>query len=291
VEVSVSEEAQVSATARRMLVGARLKGLREARGISREAAGFTIRASESKMSRLELGKVSFKERDVADLLVLYGVGDPDERDEIREMARQASRPGWWRAYEDVLPTWFDNYVGLEETAVAIRAYEIQFVPGLLQTPEYARAVIESGLPTPQPHEVDRAIALRMARQRLLERANPPHLWAVIDEAALRRPVGTAATGKAQLAHLLDLTLRTRITLQILPLSASAHAVAGGAFTLLRFGDLDLPDIAYLEQLLNAVYIDRPDQVECYALLLERLAVEALTPDDTTRLLHQLLTEV
>ena len=287
----MSEEAQVSATARRMLVGARLKRLREAKGISREAAGFTIRASGSKMSRLELGKVSFKERDVADLLVLYGVGDPNERDEIREMARQASRPGWWRAYEDVLPTWFDNYVGLEETAVAIRTYEIQFVPGLLQTPAYARAVIESGLPTPQPHEVDRAIALRMARQRLLERANPPHLWAVIDEAALRRPVGTAATGKAQLAHLLDLTVRTRITLQILPLSAGAHAVAGGAFTLLRFGDLDLPDIAYLEQLLNAVYIDRRDQVECYTLLLERLAVEALTPDDTTRLLHQLLADV
>ena len=287
----MSEEAQVSATARRMLVGARLKRLREAKGISREAAGFTIRASGSKMSRLELGKVSFKERDVADLLVLYGVGDPNERDEIREMARQASRPGWWRAYEDVLPTWFDNYVGLEETAVAIRTYEIQFVPGLLQTPAYARAVIESGLPTPQTHEVDRAIALRMARQRLLERANPPHLWAVIDEAALRRPVGTAATGKAQLAHLLDLTVRTRITLQILPLSAGAHAVAGGAFTLLRFGDLDLPDIAYLEQLLNAVYIDRRDQVECYTLLLERLAVEALTPDDTTRLLRQLLADV
>ena len=287
----MSEEAQVSATARRMLVGARLKRLREAKGISREAAGFTIRASESKMSRLELGKVSFKERDVADLLVLYGVGDPDERDEIREMARLASQPGWWRAYEDVLPDWFDNYVGLEETAVAIRTYEIQFVPGLLQTPEYARAVIESGLPTPQPHEVERAIALRMARQRLLERASPPHLWAVIDEAALRRPVGTAATGKAQLAHLLDLTVRTRITLQILPLSAGAHAVAGGAFTLLRFGDLDLPDIAYLEQLLNAVYIDRRDQVECYTLLLERLAVEALTPDDTTRLLRQLLADV
>jgi len=286
----VSEEAQVSATARRMLVGARLKRLREAKGISREAAGFTIRASESKMSRLELGKVSFKERDVADLLVLYGVGDPDERDEIREMARLASQPGWWRAYEDVLPDWFDNYVGLEETAVAIRTYEIQFVPGLLQTPEYAHAVIESGLPTPQPHEVERAIALRMARQRLLERASPPHLWAVIDEAALRRPVGTAATVKAQLAHLLDLTVRPRITLQILPLSG-AHAVAGGAFTLLRFGDLDLPDIAYLEQLLNAVYIDRRDQVECYALLLERLAVEALTPDDTTRMLHQLLTDV
>ena len=287
----MSEDAQVSATARRMLVGARLKRLREAKGISREAAGYTIRASESKISRLELGKVSFKERDVADLLVLYGVGDPDARDEILEMARQASRPGWWRAYEDVLPTWFDNYVGLEETAVAIRTYEIQFVPGLLQTPVYARAVIESGLPTPQPHEVDRAIALRMARQRLLERANPPHLWAVIDEAALRRPVGTAATSKAQLAHLLDLTERPCITLQILPLSASAHAVGGGAFTLLRFGDLDLPDIAYLEQLLNAVYIDRRDQVECYTLLLERLAVEALTPDDTTRLLHQLLTDV
>jgi transcriptional regulator with XRE-family HTH domain len=284
------EEEQASATARRMLVGARLKRLREARGISREAAGFTIRASESKMSRLELGKVSFKDRDVADLLVLYGVGDPDERDAILAMAREASRPGWWRAYEDILPTWFDNYVGLEEAAAGIRTYEIQFVPGLLQTPEYARAIIESALPTPSPQDVERTVALRVARQRLLDRAHPPHVWGVIEEAALRRRVGTPAIRRAQLAQLLELTARSRVTLQVLPLDSGAHAVAGGAFTLLRFGELDLPDIAYVEQLLNAVYIDRPEHVDRYNDLMNRLSVEALTPSDTARLLGKLLTD-
>ncbi|MGL5809708.1 MAG: helix-turn-helix domain-containing protein [Nocardioides sp.] len=284
------DEERSSATARRMLVGARLKRMREARGISRETAGFTIRASESKMSRLELGKVSFKDRDVADLLVLYGIKDPDERDEIVRMAQQASQPGWWRAYEDVLPGWFDSYVGLEEAAATIRTYEIQFIPGLFQTPEYVRAVIEAALPPPAPHEVDRAVDLRLARQRLLDRAQAPHIWAVIDEAALRRPIGSPAVVKGQLVHLLDLTDRPHLTLQVVPTHSGAHAVAGGAFTLLRFGDLELPDTVYLEQLLNAVYVDRPEHVERYAALMDRLSAEALTPQDTIGLLHDLVAD-
>jgi transcriptional regulator with XRE-family HTH domain len=284
------DDEQASVTARRMLVGARLKRLREASGITREAAGFTIRASESKMSRLELGKVSFKERDVADLLVLYGVGDPDLRDEIITMAQQASQAGWWRQYEEILPSWFDSYVGLEEAAAAVRVYEVQFVPGLLQTPDYARAVIESALPPPNRREVEQAVDLRLTRQRVLERARVPHVWAVIDEAVLIRPVGSSVTMKAQLAHLLDLAERPTVALQVVPLHSSAHAVAGGAFTILRFGDLELPDTVYLEQLLNATYIDRPDHVERYISLMDRLSAEALTPEDTVDLLRDRLAD-
>lgn len=284
------EQPQSSATARRMLVGARLKRLREGQGISRETAGYTIRASESKMSRLEQGKVAFKDRDVADLLMLYGVSDPDARDEILAMARDASRPGWWRAYDDVLPGWFNNYIGLEEAAVGIRTYEIQFIPGLLQTEDYARAVISSALPTPTKADVDRAVTLRLTRQQVLHRPHPPHLWAVIDEAALRRPVGTEHDRRAQLQHLLDLAKRPRITVQVLPFRSGSHAVAGGAFCLLRFGELDLPDVAYLEQLLNAVYIDRPDHVSRYSELMDRLCVESLTPQATHHFIERLLAE-
>src|SRR5881409_1612677 len=137
--------APVSATVRRMLVGAQLRRLREEKGITRAEAGYTIRASESKMSRLELGRVSFKERDIRDLLVLYGVEDPDQRDGLLALAKQANQPGWWHRYSDILPSWFESYVGLEETATLIRTYEGHLVPGLLQTEDYARAVMLAGL--------------------------------------------------------------------------------------------------------------------------------------------------
>ncbi|MGH3926320.1 MAG: helix-turn-helix domain-containing protein, partial [Pseudonocardiaceae bacterium] len=189
-------------TVLRILLGAQLRRLREAMGLTREAAGYTIRASESKMSRLELGRVSFKERDVADLLILYGVTDADERDSLLSLARQANEPGWWHRYSDLLPSWFQAYVGLEEAASRIRTYEVQLVPGLLQTEEYARAVTAQGLETKSPEEVDRWVSLRMRRQRLLTRAGAPRLWAVVDEAALRRPIGGRDVMRGQLEHLI-----------------------------------------------------------------------------------------
>ncbi len=286
----MTEQPQGSVTARRMMLGARLRRLREERGISRADAGYTIRASESKMSRLELGKVSFKERDVADLLMYYGVTDPNERNAVLSLLREANRPGWWRAYEDVLPDWFQDYIGLEQAATRIRTYETHFVPGLLQTDDYSRAVISTGLPPPTAVEVDRAVALRATRKQLLSRQGPPQIWAVMEESALRRPVGSAQMRHAQLEHLLKLATQPHISIQVLPLTRHVHADAGGAFTMLRFGESDLPDVVYVEYLLNALYLDRPDHVSRYAEVMDRLCVEALLPDDSVTFIEDLLTQ-
>lgn len=189
-------------TVRRILLGSQLRRLREAKGISREEAGYEIRASESKISRMELGRVSFKERDVADLLTMYGVGDETERAALLGLAAEANAQGWWHNYNDILPSWFQVYVGLEEAASVIRTYEVQFVPGLLQTPEYARAVVIAGQPSASAAEVDRRVGLRMQRQSILYRDKPPRLWVVLDEAALRRPIGGREVMRDQVRHLI-----------------------------------------------------------------------------------------
>ncbi|WP_406109140.1 helix-turn-helix domain-containing protein [Micromonospora globbae] len=278
-------------TVLRMLLGAQLRRLREASGVTREGAGWEIRASESKISRMELGRVGFKERDVADLLTLYGVTDAEERETLLKLARDANSPGWWHRYGDVLPAWFQSYLGLEAAAVLIRTYEVQFVPGLLQTPAYARAVVLLGHGSAAPDEIDRRVALRMRRQELLRRAEPPQLWAVIDEAALRRPIGGPGVMRDQLTALIEATRSPNIRLQIIPFAAGGHAAAGGAFTILRFGDQDLPDIVYIEQLTSAIYLDKRDDLDHYALAMERLCVEAEPPERTTDLLARLRDEV
>src|SRR5690349_13997096 len=176
-------------TVLRIMLGSQLRRLREQRGISREAAGYTIRASESKISRLELGRVGFKERDVVDLLALYGVAEGEERAALLGLAREANAPGWWHKYGDVLPSWFQSYVGLEAAANLIRTYEVQFIPGLLQTEDYARAVISLGNSAAPPEEIEQRVSLRITRQKLLTRGDGPRLWAVVDEAAFARPIG------------------------------------------------------------------------------------------------------
>jgi hypothetical protein len=285
----MTEPAPGSVTVRRMLVGAHLRRLREEKGITRADAGYTIRASESKMSRLELGRVAFKERDVSDLLMYYGVTDPQQRDAVLALVREANRPGWWREYEDVVPGYFQNYIGLEEAAKNLRTYETHFVPGLLQTADYARAVLAATIPPLSGRELERGVALRMTRQQVLERPEPLRVWAVLDETALRRPVGNAAIRKAQLEHLLRLTQRPNIALQVLPLEAGRHA-GGGAFSILRFSDPDLPDVVYVEQLVSALYLDKADHVERYVAVMDRLSVESLTPEATVDLIHKLLTD-
>jgi transcriptional regulator with XRE-family HTH domain len=166
-------------TVRRMVVGAQLRRLREEREITREAAGYVIRASPSKISRMELGRVGFKRRDIADLLELYGVTSTVQREALLSLAQQANDPAWWQIYDDVLPGWFQTYVGLEEASSLIRTYEAQFLPGLLQIEEYARAVIAVGAPDLSEEEVDRRAELRLRRQRLLLKDEPAHLWAVL----------------------------------------------------------------------------------------------------------------
>src|SRR5688572_29662320 len=175
--------------------------MREAAGITRSDAGWEIRSSESKVSRMELGRVGFKERDVADLLRLYGLDDPEERERLLALARDANTPGWWHRFGDVLPSWFHSYLGLEAAASLIRTYELQFVPGLLQISDYARAVVTLGHARAGSEEIERRVSLRMARQQVLTREEPAQLWAVVDEAALRRPIGGPKIMRAQLETL------------------------------------------------------------------------------------------
>ncbi|SCE86060.1 Helix-turn-helix domain-containing protein [Micromonospora carbonacea] len=278
-------------TVLRMLLGAQLRRLREASGVTREGAGWEIRSSESKISRMELGRVGFKERDVADLLSLYGVTDATEREALLKLARDANSPGWWHRYGDVLPSWFQSYLGLEAAAALIRSYEVQFVPGLLQTPEYARAVVLLGHRGAGTDEIDRRVSLRMQRQELLRRPRPPQLWAVVDEAALRRPIGGPQVMHDQLTALIEATRASHVRLQIIPFDAGGHAAAGGAFTILRFGDQDLPDIVYIEQLTSAIYLDKREDLDYYAAAMERLCVEAEPPERTPELLTRLRDEL
>ncbi|HEY8454334.1 MAG TPA: helix-turn-helix transcriptional regulator [Actinopolymorphaceae bacterium] len=274
-----------------MVLGARLRRLREAKGITREAAGETIRASGAKISRLELGRVGFKERDIADLLALYGVEDPGERETFLSLARQANARGWWQQYGDLLPSWFETYLGLEQSASLIRGYEPQFVPGLLQTEDYAREVILLAHHGERADDISRRVALRMRRQEALTREEPLTLWAVIDEAALRRPIGGTSVLRAQLEHLIKLVQWPNITVQVLPYEVGGHAAAGGPFTILRFQEPDLPDIVYLEQLTSALYLEKRSDVEQYLLVMDRLSVQAAPPDETPDRLRAILADL
>jgi transcriptional regulator with XRE-family HTH domain len=273
------------------VLGATLRRLREAKGLSREAAGYEIRSSESKISRMELGRVSFKERDVADLLTLYGVTDEKERDALIALAREANTPGWWHRYGDILPPWFQSYLGLEAAASLIRTYEVQFVPGLLQTRDYARAVILLGHGTASDREIERRVDLRIARQELFARPDAPQIWAVVDEAALRRPIGGPDVMRDQIVALIEATKAPNVRLQVIPFNAGGHAAAGGAFSILRFPDADLPDIVYVEQLTSALYLEKREDVDHYAAALERLCVEAEPPTRTADILHRIIRDL
>ena len=277
-------------TVLRILLGSQLRRLREAKGITREEAGYKIRASGSKISRMELGRVSFKERDVVDLLEMYGV-DEAEQASLVALAREANSPGWWHKYGDVLPEWFQVYVGLEEAASLIRLYEVQFIPGLLQSAEYARAVISLGLPGAAPEEIERRVSLRMARQELLTKTGGPRLWAVVDEAALRRPIGGREVMGAQLERLIESAREPNITLQVVPFRSGGHAAEAGAFTIMRFPEVDLPDVVYLEQLTSALYLGKRVDVETYTEVMERLSVESESPERTIDILSGMLEEV
>ncbi|WP_063052659.1 helix-turn-helix domain-containing protein [Nocardia arthritidis] len=271
-------------TVLRIALGSRLRQLREGCGITREAAGDAIRGSHAKISRLELGRTGFKERDLRDLLSLYGVVDPAERETYLELARRANDPGWWQHYSDLLPAWFETYIGLEQAATTIRTYEAQFVPGLLQTADYARAVIQLG----NTDETERRVAIRMRRQQILYRADAPTLWAVIDEAALHRPVGGVEVLLEQIEHLVTMADRPSIRIQVLPYSAGGHSAAGGPFSILRFPEPELADIVYTEQLTSSLYFDKQRDVELYMSVMNRISVEALSPAESVGFLRELL---
>ncbi|GGT70480.1 transcriptional regulator [Streptomyces lateritius] len=273
---------------RRILLGSQLRRLRESRGITREAAGYSIRASESKISRMELGRVSFKARDIEDLLTLYGVSDERERGSLLGLAREANVAGWWHSFGDVLPGWFQTYIGLEGAASLIRVYEVQFVHGLLQTEAYAHAVVSRGMPDASRAEIERRVALRLERQKVLVSENAPLFHAVLDEAALRRPYGDRSVMRGQLRHLIEVSEHPNVTLQVMPFTFGGHAGESGAFTMLSFPESDLSDVVYLEQLTSALYLDKREEVGQYARVMERLGKDSPDPAESRDLLRGLL---
>jgi Domain of unknown function (DUF5753)/Helix-turn-helix domain len=278
-----------SHAAPRIALGVRLRRLRESRQISRENAGYTIRASASKISRLELGRVRCRIRDVQDLLTLYGA-DEEQRREVLTLADQASAPHWWQPYSELVPAWFEPYLSLEQAASLIREYEPQFVPGLLQTPAYAEAVCR--LVPAVPGEVTRRVELRTRRQqKTLGQPDGPVFWTVIDEAVLHRPIGGRDTMCAQLRHLLEATQRPNVTVSVLPLRASDHTAARGTFSILRFAEPELHDIVYLEQLNSSSYLEHAPDVEFYAQVFGRLAAISTQPATTEELLQRALASV
>ncbi len=287
---SVIKQPRADATVLRMMLGSQLRRLREAAGVSPEDAGYEIRASRSKISRLENGRVSFKDRDVADLLTLYGVTDEQQRWGTLELARRANVPGWWAKFGDILPDWLEMYLGLEASASVIRSFELQFVHGLFQTEDYARAVTVLGHKSAPADEIDRRVSLRMRRQDLLATAEPARIWSVMDEAVLRRPVGGRTVMQAQLRRLAEAAELPNVTLQVVPFGCGAHAAAGGSFTILRFDEPDLPDVVYIEQLTSALYLDARTDVDHYLEVMNQLSTDALTPAKTASFISAIVAD-
>jgi transcriptional regulator with XRE-family HTH domain len=284
-----SVEAFSGPTVLRMLLGNQLRRLREAAGITPDRAGYEIRASRSKISRMEHGRVGFKERDVADLLTLYDVTDEVTRTQMLALAEHASSQGWWARFDDVLPDWFETYIGLEQATSLIRTYELQFVPGLFQTEEYARAVTLLGHRSAPLDEIERRVSLRVRRQEILtSKETGPKVWAVIDESALRRPLGGLNVMRTQLQHLIEMAELPQVTLQVMPFDRGGHSAAGGSFSILRFAEPDLPDVVYIEQLTGALYLDRRVEVDHYREVMNSLSAEAQTPADSEQQLKKLL---
>jgi transcriptional regulator with XRE-family HTH domain len=278
-------------TVHRMMLGSLLNGLRTTAGISTDEAADAIRASRSKISRMENGRVGFKVLDVEDLLRLYQVTDPQLRQRVTAHVRQANAPGWWTRYADVTADWFGEYLGLETAASLIRGFEMQFVHGLFQTPQYARAVTLLGHSAAPPDEIDRRVALRVHRQDLLTVAGAPMVWVILDEGALRRPVGGRAVMRQQLDRVIELARLCNVTVQVVPFDAGGHAGAGGSFTMLRFLAEEVPDIVYIEQLTSALYLDKREDVDHYMEVMDNLCTKALPPAESVRFIGKIRDEL
>ena len=270
-----------------MLLGAQLRRLRESAGITRDDAGYHIRASGSKISRLELGRVSFKERDVIDLLELYGVVDSAERDKLIQLTKEANAVPWYQKFQDVVPDWFHVYVGLEEAAQLIRVYEVQFVPGLLQTEGYARQIIDSydRVEPIAPSQVTRLVRVRLRRQQVLDRIGLK-ISVVLDESVLLRRIGTDLVMYDQLQRLARECERPNMTLQILPLDAQ-HTVIGESFVLFGFeadGDAVLQDVVSTEQMRSGFILEGERETHLHRVAFRTLTEAALSPADSRKLI-------
>ncbi|MEV4032629.1 helix-turn-helix domain-containing protein [Streptomyces umbrinus] len=277
----------------RMILGRQLEELRTRAGLTFEEAATAIGVSHSTIRRMEAAKVArLRLPDAEKLLQVYGVTDQQEIDTFLKSVREANKRGWWHTYRDVLPDWFAAYLSLEQAALQIRAYEAQFVHGLLQTEEYARALLGAGNPHAATEATERRVALRMRRQELLTRPSPPRVWIVMDETVLRWPVGGAEVMRAQIDHLIAVNSLPQVTLQIMPFKNGPHpAMRAGAFHLFRFRARELPDIVYLNGLVGAVYLDKDDDVLVYREALDRLGAQATPARKTEALLGAIRKEL
>jgi transcriptional regulator with XRE-family HTH domain len=280
-----------SPTVLRMLLARQLQALREKAGMTYEQAAEAIYSSPWTIRRMERAEGGLKPLTVKSLLMAYGITDVREIDAFLALARGASKPGWWHSYDDVLPSWFRTAVGLEESASLIRSYQPQVVPGLLQTEGYVRAITVASFPAAPEDFAERAVALRLARQHLLARPEPPAYWVVLDETVLRRPIGGRKVMRAQLEHLIAATERPAVTIQVIPFAAGWHPALHGMFNIYRFPAPDLPDVVYGESLTGAFYLNKPDEAARYTQALDQMCAQAASPDQTITILRDTMKEI
>lgn len=278
-------------TVRRVVLGKRLQDLRERAGLSIEQAAAALDVNQATIRRMEKAEVGLKPVYVEKLLRTFGVDDADTVEGFVTLAREANEPGWWHRYRDVLPTWFGTFVSLEGEAAIIRGYEPQYVPGLLQTADYARAILRAGLPHASAAEIEQLVQLRLERQGLLSRADGPGLWMVIDEAVLRRQVAPPPVMRAQVDRLVEAAELANVTLQVLPFAAGAHAAMYGPFQIFRFNLPELPDLVYSESLTGAIYLDERSDVSAYLEALDRICAMAVPAPDVAAILARLRKEI
>jgi transcriptional regulator with XRE-family HTH domain len=286
----VAKPGPAGPTILRVILGRQLQALREKAGMTFEQAAEAIFTSAWTVRRMEKAEVGLKLNYVKSLLELYGVTDAGEVGAFLDLAREANKPGWWHSYGDVLPPWFRAFPGLEQAASVISGYEPHCCPGLLQTAGYARALTAAGYPAAAGDEIERRVALRMARQQILERPDPPRLSFVIDEAVLRRPAGGPDVMRGQVARLIEAAVAPGIAIQVLPFAAGPHQAMYGMFHVLGFAADEVPDVVYGENLTSAFYLDKPAEVTAYADALGRLRAAALPAGETVAALRQILKE-
>ncbi|MGY5053001.1 helix-turn-helix domain-containing protein [Streptomyces sp. 900105755] len=279
-------ERRAAPTVGQVVLGKRLQELREAAGLGRDEAARVLRVAQATVRRMEMAEVALKIPYIQVLLETYGVAEEEQAAFIR-LAEEANQPGWWQRFHDVLPDWFSLYVSLEGAARVVRSYEPHFLPGLLQTEAYARAVMESGtIGHSDPTAVERHVALRMTRQRLLEQDDPPHLWVIMDETVLRRPAGDAEVMREQVDKLLAYVERDRITLQLAEFASGPHPGTYAPFTLFRFAEPELPDMVFTEYLTGALYLDSRDEVGAHLEVLDHMTARAASAQRTEDLLRE-----
>jgi transcriptional regulator with XRE-family HTH domain len=278
-------------TVLRVVLGKRLQDLREKSGLSFEQAGQALDVTHATIRRMEKAEVGLKLPYVEKLLRTYGVTNPEEVEAFLSLAREANKNGWWHRFRDVLPDWFNTFVSLEVEANLIRAYEPHYIPGLLQTEDYTRAVLRAGMPHAPEAEIERNVALRLERQALLRRPDPPMLWVVMDETVLRRPIGGPETMRAQIGRLIEASDSPQVRLQVMPFDAGPHPAMYGPFHIFRFPIPELPDIAYTETLVSGSYFDQRDDVSAFLEALDRMCAQAAPAQTTQAILSGIRKEI